>query len=380
MYSCINDNKKNTYVSLQILRAFAFLGVFASHSLIADDAFSRWGVAIFFILSGFLNSLHDVCMDKTVCVKNSFCYALNKVKKIYKLHVVMTFIALFLWIISNWEVYRANLAKEVSLSMLKIATNLLLISDFLPSNGRIGLVFSEYNIVSWYLSASLFFYLLTPILIKITKQIKKPILISIISYIFTIIIDVFIVSHLSLDVAFWYIYECPLFRLSDYLIGIQLGYLYASYSGMSRIRHIDRSQEQMQGSEYTNSWILLIIGIVGSLALLGLGQKADSPVRWFINSGFYFTIPAVLLIISLTMLNEQIQSAMDNGGFLHYIAILGDLSACAYLIHVPVINLVHGVYKRFGTVNVYVWGLISLALTIVLSAWAKEKMDTHKNK
>lgn len=368
--SVTNTNmiKKNTYISLQFLRAFAFLGVFASHTLIADDVFSRWGVAIFFILSGFLNALHDVGKEDVVGIKNSFCYATRKIKKIYKLHVIMTFIALVLWIISNLDKYLANIAKEVVLSALKLATNLLLISDFLPSNGTIGLVFSEYNIVSWYLSASFFFYLLTPVLVKITKRVKRPFLISGILYLLTIAIDVILVSFLGTDSAFWYIYECPLFRLSDYMIGIQMGYLYVT----------SWKVEDARKPAIGKAGIMLMLGIVSSLALLCVGQVTDSPLRWLINSGFYFTIPSVLLIIALTMLNEQVEGLLDNIKVLRSIVALGNLSAYAYLIHVPVINLVHGVYKRFGTVNVYVWCLISLVLTIVLSVLAKEKIGTQK--
>ncbi|WP_155828106.1 acyltransferase family protein [Butyrivibrio sp. VCB2006] len=362
--------KKNTYVSLQFLRAFAFLGVFASHNLIADDVFSRWGVAIFFILSGFLNALHDVGKDDVISAKSSFEYATKKVKKIYKLHVIMTFIALFLWVISDLDKYLANMAKEVVLSVIKLATNLLLISDFLPSSGFIGQIFSEYNIVSWYLSASFFFYLLTPALVKITKRINKPLLISGILFLLTMIIDVLLVSFLGTDSAFWYIYECPILRLSDYMIGIQMGYLYAS----------GWSIEGKSTAATSKGWILLGLGVIGSLALLCVGQVKESPIRWFINSGFYFTIPAVLLIFSLTMLNEQIEGLISKNKALRSIVILGNLSAYAYLIHVPVINLVHGVYKRFGTVNLYVWCLISLVLTIVLSVLAKERVGTHKNK
>ncbi len=366
----MSERKTNIFVSLQLLRAFAFLSVFASHVLIADDAFSRWGVAIFFILSGFLNALHDVCKDDAISVKFSFSYATKKIKKIYKLHVVMTLIALLLWIISNLDTYLANMAREVVLTVFKLATNLLLISDFLPSDGTIGLVFSEYNIVSWYLSASFFFYLLTPVLVKLTKKVKKPILVSIFSFFLTIVIDVLLVSYMGAEGAFWYIYECPLFRLSDYLIGIQIGYLYVSLCGKASKQDIIRNK----------SGFMLAIGIASSFVLLGVGQVVDSPIRWFINSGFYFTIPAVLLIVSLTMLNTHIEDAVGNTRVFRSLIALGNLSAYAYLIHVPVINLVHGVYKRFGTVNIYVWCLISLVLTIVLSVLAKEKMGAQKNK
>ena len=364
------SEQRNQYNSLQLLRAFAFLSVFASHVLKADDAFSRWGVAIFFIHSGFLNSLHDDDKNDYIDVKYSFSYAVKKVKKIYKLHVVMTLIALLLWIVSNWELYRANFVKEVVLSVFKLATNLLLISDFLPSDGKIGLVFSEYNIVSWYLSASFFFYLLTPVLVRLTKKTKRPILISVVPFILTVLVDVLLVVCMGVDRAFWYIYECPLFRLSDYLIGIQMGYLYVS----------NWSKESKQNAIRYKSWLMLMLGIVSSFVLLAVGQMTESPIRWFINSGFYFTIPAVLLIMSLTMMNGRIEDAAGNTRVVRSLIVLGNLSGYAYLIHVPVINLVHGVYKRFGIVNVYVWCLISLVITIVLSVLAKRKMGTQKNR
>ncbi len=363
----ISSKRKKTYLALQLLRAFAFLSVFASHVLIADDVFSRWGVAVFFILSGFLNALHDVDKDDDVSVQNSFFYGIRKVRKIYKLHVIMTFVAILLWGVSNIDKYLADMVKEVMLSILKLATNLLLISDFLPSEGSIGLVFSEYNIVSWYLSASFFFYLLTPLLVKLTKQIKKPVLIAIISYVLTIIIDVLLVTYMGTDRAFWYIYECPLFRLSDYIIGIQVGYLFAV-----------NGDKEIYNTSVDKSRVMLILGIVGSIVLLCLGQVTESPIRWFINSGFYFTIPAVLLIVSLTMINDRIADIIGRVMVLRSLVVLGDLSAYAYLIHVPVINLVHGVYKRFGTVNIYVWCLISLVLTIALSEIARGKICTQK--
>ncbi|WP_026662077.1 acyltransferase family protein [Butyrivibrio proteoclasticus] len=362
-------NNYKSIISIQVLRATAFLFIFASHSLVADDSFSRWGVAVFFILSGFLNALHDYDKDLKCDFKSSLLYAVKKIKKIYGLHLVMTLVALALWIVSNIDDYRANMTSSVIVTMLKLLTNILLISDLLPSSGTIGLVFSEYNIVTWYLSASLVFYILTPIIIELTKKIDKVFTASVLLWLSTIVIDLAFINVLGISRSFWYIYECPLFRISDYIIGIQMGYWIATHKSLGK------TGDAFNGRIWH---LILVLGTVSSMLLLYIACGLDENYRWLMNSGFYFTIPAVLTIIALTALDGKFSDEIYKSRILKCFVFIGNISAYAYLIHVPVINLIHGVYKRVGDVNVIIWGVISFVVTMAFSALVSKMMGSKK--
>jgi peptidoglycan/LPS O-acetylase OafA/YrhL len=379
--------KKKYFNTLQILRAVAFLTIFLSHCLVVDGAFSRWGVAVFFVLSGFLNAVHGYDKDLDCSAKGSANYGVKKVKKLFPLHVVMVLIAFVLYTVSNASVFIAELPKSIVVAGLKLIANIFLITDWLPSEGVTNAIFSEYNIVTWYLSASLLFYICTPLLLralktlfsgkKANKAILKMLAAILIIYVLVILENLLFLNILGLDRVFWYAYENPLSRIGDYVIGLILGCLY-SYRA-------DASAESDEQDDVQNKvaipCALVIVSTLLSILLLYVGIAVFTDTqKWIISTGFYYTVPAAGFVIGLAFLESYIKEKVWDNVAIKRIIHFGTLSAYTYLIHVPVINFVHAIYKRLAVVNVYIWGAISMIITVVIAMEVYENGKAKKVK
>lgn len=167
MIDSIQSGRKNMtekIPSLQGVRAIAFLSIFLYH-ITVEGRWGPYGVSIFLVLSGFLMSYHygSKCERLPRGIVSRLRYAYQKIKKLYPLHIVMLVFAAF----ANYISFR----NEVVWGKfgLKFLLNLLLIDDWFPRND----IFSQFNIVTWYLSAMVFLYFLFPILIRLAVKISK---------------------------------------------------------------------------------------------------------------------------------------------------------------------------------------------------------------
>ena len=379
--------KKTFFNTLQILRVVAFFAIFLSHCLIVDGAFSRWGVAVFFVLSGFLNAVHGYDKDLDCSFKSGMDYGIRKIKRLFPLHVVMVFVAFGLYTLSNISQIIAKLPTSAIIAAFKLLSNIFLISDWLPSEGVTNAIFSEYNIVTWYLSAMLFFYILTPFLLRGLRSLfldKGSIKVTIRMIVFILIIyalviveNILFVKALGSERAFWYVYENPLSRIGDYIIGLILGCLYAYKMSSDNCSSTIDNIAIYKIKAYTLTTVSFFTSI--SLLYIGVVIFTDSQ-KWIISTGFYYTIPAAGLVIGLAFLESFINEKVWDNAAVKKLIYFGNLSAYTYLIHVPVINFVHAIYKRLAIVNVYIWGLISMLLTLAIAIGVYEKDKTKKMK
>lgn len=201
--------------SLQGVRAMAFLSIFLFHITVVG----RWGpygVSIFLVLSGFLMSYHygSKCERLPRGIVSRLRYAYQKIKKLYPLHIVMLVFAAF----ANYISFR----NEVVWGKfgLKFLLNLLLIDDWFPRND----IFSQFNIVTWYLSAMVFLYFLFPILIRLAVKISKKRLLLYAVLTYLVMVCVALLSYRFMGERSWWItYESPYFRVGDFWIGILVG-------------------------------------------------------------------------------------------------------------------------------------------------------------
>ena len=364
---------KRYFKTLQILRALAFLGIFFFHTTLLPDVFSRWSITVFLMLSGFLNAVHGCDQEIDCSPVASWKYAARKIRRIYPLHLVMLIIAFALYAYSVKDTVINTLGERIPIALGKLASNALLISDWGPKSGWWYNIFSEYNIVTWYLSLSLLLFLLTPLFLQImhklydsekakTSLVTRAILISILIYAITIVINIMLVNRYK-DSSMLYIYESPLSRIGDYLIAMQAGYIYW------KKRHLPEHQNT------TLSIAIAAIALASSIFLIYAGNLRNgllpASYSWIMNSGFYFTVPTVILIYHLATLESTSVIKLDNSKALNIIIkpflILAALSQYAFLIHVPVISLIHGILRRIGDVNIWLWSLISFVLTMLFS-------------
>lgn len=83
---------KNYIGSLQVLRALGFLAIFSAHAGITR--LGAFGVSLFFVLSGFVLAYSYNNEKKVTGTRNVIVYVLNKIKRLYPLHVLMLILAI----------------------------------------------------------------------------------------------------------------------------------------------------------------------------------------------------------------------------------------------------------------------------------------------
>jgi peptidoglycan/LPS O-acetylase OafA/YrhL len=353
---------KKYFIGMQILRAFAFMGVFLIHVTWVQPVFACWSITVFLMLSGFLNVLHGYEKNISYDFKSSIKYGVKKVKNIYPLHLLMLFFAFLLYVFSFRSEIMVDFKEQVVILALRLLSNIFLLSDWGPKSGWFYNVFSEYNIVTWYLSLSLLLFILSPVLMAFMHRLydrndskKKsinPWLVIFVTYVITVIVNMIFVATFGKSGSFLYTYECPLSRIGDYFIAMQMGYIY-----MQRDK-VDDKDEATKWISVLAATSLISIFLISISASGLLGEE-----NWISKTGFYFTIPVAGLIYATAKLEDRI----TENWIVKILATLGALSQYAYLIHVPIINLIHGVYKRVTDVNVIVWGLLSFVITMMLS-------------
>ena len=150
------SNKKTKNKSLQGLRAVAILAIFISHTGIGSlGALGAWGVSVFFVLSGFL-MLYNYLPRETM-PKFNFSFVWSKIKRLYPLHIITMLLAAF---------YAIMTTKAVAKTILDIGIHSLLVQMWIPNVKY----YATLNGPSWYLCASIFLYLMFPLMLKFFKE------------------------------------------------------------------------------------------------------------------------------------------------------------------------------------------------------------------
>lgn len=372
--------KTKRYFNLfQILRAVAFVVVYTYHNIDMYEA-CKWAVCVFLILSGFLDIYHSYDRDLPTGIKGCFIYGTKKISGLFILHVITTLWAFALYISSRIPELISRAPISIAETSVKLLSNITLTSDLVPSVGRLQPYFSEYNIASWYLSLCFVIYICQPVIIRLMHKIynrkNNPFAVIACIFIFTLILNLIHVGIFGRDGAFWYNYESPLSRIGDYLIGAQLGYMYRLRSSRQQTATATGEPPQTGSAGARTMPVFVIIAIV-NIAVFIACFKFGASLIWLASSGFYFTIPVASLIWCIAVMEERVKVRTDLPA-LKPIMTLGAISGYAYLIHVPVINTVHGIYKRIGDVNIVVWTAISFTFTIILALLARRFLSNGK--
>lgn len=217
----VNLRSKGYIKSLQSWRAIMIIMIFILH--VCPDKFKLLAggnetISFFIILSGFLISINNYSKNIECSFRNIVNLVYRKIKKFYPLHLLMLLGCIFLSLIS---IVISRNYNEIFTLIVKCVLNIFLIQSFIPS----AEYYFSLNGVSWYLSATLFFYVISLPMLKKIKQIDKTklggiLLLLLISH--TLII--FILQDNS-NFSYW-TYICPLFRSLEFLSGMLLGVYY----------------------------------------------------------------------------------------------------------------------------------------------------------
>lgn len=330
---------KKRMESLQVLRCLAFIIVFMSHCTFIDGFRMTWpyvGASTFVILSGFVvtmkpGSLADERRPKVIP------YVLKRLKKLYPLLIVT--LMLQLWI--------NTLQGTTHVRISHLLLNLTMLKSFVPDRD----VYYSISGPIWYLSLVWFFALMTPALLRALKKIDekgiwKPVFCLIV--VFRVIW--FYVWH-GHDLYQWITYINPVFRLTDYFMGMMLGLK------MNDIKAFFAKRNQLR----------ILLGVVTLAVFVGhyiLFCFVRQP--WYT---VYLKAPISIAMIIIFLCAEQSGERAKKIFFENKVLVfIGDLSFELYLLHGPMIKLSNVVMNVIGMSN-WVLQLAMVCVMTVAASW-----------
>lgn len=224
---------------IQGLRALAMCCIFLNHTgLYLSDNISRaildyfdflgkYGVWLFFIISGFFVTYKNVVIEEKKKNKDIVLSAWRKISKLYILHLITLGVAFL-------GKYAHNDIKNYLFYCISFPFNITLTHDFIP----LSQINNSFNGPSWFLSALFIVWIiifLKPSLInslyynRIKKLILKAFVTILFLFLYLLAIEEIIINFKNLlfkdSYIPWFIYYSPLLALSQFYLGAILGRL-----------------------------------------------------------------------------------------------------------------------------------------------------------
>lgn len=368
--------KRPRIQAIQALRGIACIAVMVSHTgIYIFGSIGRWGVSIFYILSGYMMvySYYGMNRIEKVSVVENFKFSWNRIKGLYPLHVITTLIMCITAFVGTYR-------EPLSQFGLKILLNLLLVQEWLPLAGR------SFNGVAWYLCVTAFCYFLFPWVIYyfehdyFQKRAWRHIIVLYIAQVLAGVMGNLIFGEYSGEGFWdsnrekWFIYNFPLARSIDFLIGCNVGYLF-----------IVRTKGKKKYSA-SKERLLTIVAVIAAIAanvlciivspipaLNDTAMNAADVVRWW-EQVLIFT-PSSCLIVALTARKHSFLSRVISHRGTIYI---GNISQYVFLIHYVVYKYLNSAMVMFTTkkfvfyyapwIKITIGTLITLIATVI---WTK---------
>lgn len=190
-------------------RAFFVILIFLFHAGVLPIG-GTFGVTAFFILSGFCTAYYCYCRYD---VKTSYSeYLKKRLVKYYPLHWLLLLPALISEFFTGYSLVKSSLI---------LIANFLLIQSWIPINE----VFFSYNAVSWYLSVTIFFVIISyPPLLEKYMGCKSSTKVFI--FLLVISLQILLFTLLPKNLIHPIMYINPLVRFADFLFGVNVAMLY----------------------------------------------------------------------------------------------------------------------------------------------------------
>lgn len=359
-----NNTMINRIESLQGLRFLAFFGIFISH--VGIRPWGAWGVSVFLVLSGFLMTYRYIKKDLPEGFKEGLTFSVNKIKKLYPLHVFTMILAIII------QIHEKQIFYSVSRSLIDagiVGLHLFLLQPWIPRPG----VYFSLNGVSWYLGVSLLCYLLFPaVMNRIRKYRLKKDAIKWIILIFLIQISVAFGSAfvhvpraVSTDFTKWVTYVFPLFRFGDFVIGCNIGYLF-----------VKREKGENIGKISIKCTLVEVLSLVLALMV---------PIEFLLNTDWAWASYGLVYLPLSAILIYSV--ALQKGLLSHILGkrmpvFLGDLSSYAFLLHTVVLAYFGFFFeKSVAYMNRWTICIINLVITLVFSwIWKRIVLYFEKRK
>lgn len=309
-------SSKEMFSALQGIRGLCFLFVFAGHAGIFY-ILPAFGVSVFFVLSGFLMMLNYGDRKEQRSVRDSFLFAVGRIRRIYGLHVLTT-LAVFLMYASLGG------APAVEYHLPGLPLNLLMLQAWVPDIPRA----TGLNGVSWYLSAAFFAYGCFPWLScrigKLGGWKTAGWLAGVVGLQLGFALLSVMVADGSKELFVYLTYIFPVFRLGDFAAGCLAGHWF---------RNGGRQLLAEAGRNIILGCWLVAAGLLGvSLFIIG----TDYPgifLKAVLNGTTAFILPGTVWIL-LAAAGRDITCRLLN---MKLLVALGNISAPAYLLHSMII-------------------------------------------
>ena len=299
---------------------------------------NQLAVLFFFILSGFLKGYASYGREVTLSLKAVWTDFSKKLKRIYPLHFAVCLFALAGTgsVLDAYDSGQMAIFKDRFISWIQ---QTLLVHAWSEEHCL------DYNYASWFLSVLMFVVLLdvpaTWLLHKWDAHKKAP---YIYAGILAILMLIEVIIHLRTNDYPYYNLVFPPTRISEYLLGITLGYFLRSiYAGISKTFN------------YRILWTLVEAAAV---AFVIYGELHGTQLQQWL-------LPIVLLIFVFAFGRGYLSMLLKFPLFV----LLGDLVFPCYILHPMIISAVMHTYTEAGTtpMGINILFFYTLALLYVLA-------------
>lgn len=332
--------------AFQGFRGYAIILIFFSHCNFSTNSYGMnstiWlgglGVSLFIMLSGYLVAYNTGDSNQIIPIKT----IKKRLIRFYPLHLITFLIALPFSI-------KAFIRESILYSLFRLGLNIFLIHSWIPSSS----IYFSFNAVSWYLSLTLFFLMMS----SLTKKFLKKFSVSLLPVVLIIIfLFELVLCYLVKDISFahWLVYICPAIRYFDYFAGGALcEYVRTHKNKISKI-----------------SFPIFNVSVISMLIIFIISVDSNSE---FFSTAFWF-MPSAMMIMAVSSGEKRIE-LIDKVFSNKIIIFIGDISFEFFLFHQLVLRYLSYVIGHFP---IYSLGqkilipILSFAVTIILSfVWHK---------
>ena len=356
-----NLNVTQRLESLSILRGIFIMMIFFHHAAIYNGG-GTLAVSFFFMLGGF--ALSYGYYNKVL--ENDFSYRqfiTKRAEKFFPLHWLCLLAVLPFTFYSMWV---GNMTVEDILALLP---NALLLQSLIP----IDSVYFSYNAVSWYLSDTVIFALLFPLIVKGIARLSirdRVVMLAVVLLLYSLL-----VYFLPIEFRHAILYINPFVRIVDFTIGI---YLYLVY------QHLKTRCYFMSCC----SSVGILIAILMIAISITISIKASEEVS--LISAIYW-LPLAILLIVCALYTSGVEETRSDSRLFWLFSLLGDISFPMFMIHQIVIrylsrafSLLHVDCKPLEVIMALIITILaSLAcmqcFLIPLSAYFKQRRNTKSS-
>ena len=351
---------KQRLLSIQVIRALAFILIFLSHAEVI--ATGPIGVSLFLVISGFCMTYAYLDREDKIpraTLKSGLKFAAGKVRKLYPLHIV-TLLAVAAMVFGGLILHKAAL-KEFAEQGAYFVANALLLQSWIPL--RDG--YFSFNAVSWYLSTTAFAYFLFPWVFRPIQSKKKRSIVILAAVTLGLMAGISVVLGIGQNLfgwsdAFlkWVTYIFPLYRAGDFIIGLVAGYVFVTL-------------RRQPGKALSTVAELVLIAVMTVQVILYVGGLHAT--NWMLT---LFWLPTSVLFVFFFAYGNGILSSLLSK--CRPLVWLGNISGEAFLIHQISIKAVEAVSSNkvivtFGAfaltlVCTVIWRLIYKKVTAAIAA------------